>query len=269
LEQRAAGFGMSNATQKLLVGLASLTLVDIAVAVAADLPVKAPSPAPPPIYNWSGFYVGGHAGYRWADANFSGPGYTFDPGIGPVAFPARSESYHPDGGIGGVQAGYNFMITPRILAGIEGDFTWGSGSDSATGGFSVNANDSFSFVSQTRLNWQSTIRGRLGVVNGPWLFYGTGGVAFTRVNWTDTSTFTFFGTPTASSSSTFGNTLTGAAVGAGIEYMFNPNWIARLEYLYEDFGNVNVPFGLGQQTGTLDLRDVNKVRVGISYKFNQ
>ena len=145
----------------------------------------------------------------------------------------------------------------------------GSGSGGATGGFSIIANDSFSFVSQARLAWQSTIRGRLGVVNGPWLFYGTGGVAFTRVNWTDISTWAIFGTPTASSSSNVGSTLTGLAVGAGIEYMCNPNWIARLEYLYEDFGNVSVPFGLGPQTGTLDLRNVNKVRVGISYKFNQ
>ncbi|THD66869.1 MAG: porin family protein [Bradyrhizobium sp.] len=257
---------MRHATQKILVGLASLTLVDIAVAVAADLPVKAP---PKPTYNWSGFYVGAHAGYRSGDANFSGPGYIFDPGIGPVAFPGRSETYRPNGAIAGVQGGYNFMITPKILAGIEGDWTWGSGRAGAIGGFSINANDSFSFVSQTRLAWQSTIRGRLGVVNGPWLFYGTGGVAFTRVNWSDTSTWTVFGTPTAFSSSNVGSTLTGAAVGVGFEYMCNPNWIARLEYLYESFGKVSVPFGLGPQTGTLDLRDVNKVRAGISYKFNQ
>jgi opacity protein-like surface antigen len=64
-----------------------------------------------------------------------------------------------------------------------------------------------------------------------------------------------------------GKTLTGWTVGGGMEYMLNPNWIARLEYLYENFGDVNVPFGLGQ-TGTLNLKDVNKVRVGISYKFN-
>ena len=62
-------------SQKLLVGLASLTLWDIAVASAADLPVKAQPPAPVATYNWSGFYVGVHAGYRWADASFSGPGF--------------------------------------------------------------------------------------------------------------------------------------------------------------------------------------------------
>jgi opacity protein-like surface antigen len=253
-------------SQKLLVGLASLTLMDIAVAVAADLPVKAPPPAPIQTYNWSGFYLGGHAGYRWGDASFSGPGYDFDPGIGTVTFPPRSESYHPNGGIIGVQAGYNFMITPSILAGVEGDWTWGSSSNSAAGQFILFANDGLLFASETRLTWQATIRGRLGVVNGPWLFYGTGGVAFARVHWTDTSSFTFLGSTTAAFSSDVGKTMTGFAVGAGIEYLWTANWIARLEYLYENFGDVSVPFGLGPQTGSLDL-NVNKVRVGLSYKF--
>jgi outer membrane immunogenic protein len=77
--------------KKLLVGLASLTLLDIATAVARDLPLRARAPAP--TYNWSGFYVGAHAGYRWADADFSGPAYDFDPGVGTITFPGRSERY--------------------------------------------------------------------------------------------------------------------------------------------------------------------------------
>ena len=247
-----------------MVGLASLTLLDIAVAAAADLPVKAPRPAAVPVqaYNWSGFYVGAHAGYRWADANFSGPGYDFDG----FPFPPRSESYGPNGGIIGVQAGYNFMITPTILAGVEGDWTWGSSHDGAAGTVFVFAADGVSFASEAKLTWQATLRGRLGVVNGPWLFYGTGGVAFARLHWTDNSTFIFDGTPSTAFVSDVGKTLTGFVVGAGIEYLWTPNWIARLEYLYENFGDVSVPFGLGPQTGSLDL-NVNKVRVGLSYKF--
>ena len=31
--------------------------------------------------------------------------------------------------------------------------------------------------------------------------------------------------------------------GGGIERMFNPNWLVRGEYLYEDFGSCNVPLG--------------------------
>jgi opacity protein-like surface antigen len=257
--------------QKFLVGLASLTLLDIASAAAADLPVKAPQPAPALTYDWSGFYLGAHAGYRWAHADFSGPAYDFDPGIGggTTSFPARSEGYRLNGGIVGAQAGYNFMITPTILAGIEGDWSWGSSKDNAAGQFILFSSDGLFFTSEAKLTWQATIRGRLGVTNGPWLFYGTGGAAFAHVKWTDNSSFVFAGTTTSSSSTDVNKTLTGFALGAGVEYMWTPNWIARLEYLYENFGDVSVPFGLGPQTGTLDLKDVNKVRVAISYKFGR
>jgi outer membrane immunogenic protein len=159
------------------------------------------------------------------------------------------------------------MITPTILAGLEGDWTWGSSSDGAAGQFILFNTDGLYFASEAKLTWQATIRGRIGVVNGPWLFYGTGGAAFARVKWTDNSTFLFGGQPLAASSSDVGKILTGFALGAGIEYMWTPNWIARVEYLYENFGDVSVPFGLGPQAGTLDLKDVSKVRVGISYKF--
>ncbi len=256
--------------QKALVGLVSLTLWDIAAASAADMPVKAQPPAPVAQYNWSGFYLGAHAGYRWADPNFSGAGYDFDTGGGVVSFPPRNESYRVNGGIIGVHGGYNFMVTPAVLVGLEGDWTWGS--SSTTLGTSFSGLDSFgdgftfSRTSEAKLTWQATIRGRLGYVNGPWLFYGTGGVAFAHVHWSESSRLdALAGTFTAAWDGS--KTLTGWVVGGGVEYMLAANWIARVEYLYENFGDIAVPFGFGPQTGTLDLKDVNKVRVGISYKF--
>jgi len=64
--------------------LASLTLLDIAAgiavsaaalpALAADMPTKAPAPIAAPVYNWTGFYLGAHAGYRWADADLTSAG---------------------------------------------------------------------------------------------------------------------------------------------------------------------------------------------------
>jgi len=265
--------------------LASLTLLEIAAgvaigavavpALAADLPAKMPTKAPIAAvasYNWTGFYLGAHAGYRWADANFTSAAYTFDPGSGVVAFPARNENYHPNGGIFGLQAGYNFMVAPKWLLGIEGDFSWGNGSDSksaiATGvdaggdGFVLTRN------SEVKLTWQATIRGRLGFVNGPWLLYGTGGVAFAHVKWSESLVLnTLSPTTTTTAAWTANKTLAGWVVGGGVEYMFNPNWIGRLEYLYEDFGSFSVPHGFGPQTGDLDLT-AQKVRLAISYKFN-
>ena len=261
--------------------LASLTLLEIAVAavavpaLAADMPTKAPAPIAAPAYSWTGFYVGAHAGYRWGNADFTGGAYSFDPdgpgGISPIDIPARNEGYNPKGGIIGLHGGYNYQFAPNWLAGIEGDWTWGNGSDDRSSLLAVQSGDGTTYRlgdgSEVKLGWQATIRGRLGYVQGPWLFYGTGGVAFIRAKWSDATTLTTTGgTIVASAASSASKTLTGYVVGAGFEYMLNRNWIGRVEYLYENFGSFDVPFGFGQ-TGTLDVGDVQKVRVGISYKF--
>lgn len=241
--------------QKLLLGLASLTLFDLAVTTA---PATAQVTS-----NWSGFYVGAHAGYRWADGSFTSPA-SFDF----AEFPARNERYSLGGGIFGFHAGYNYLLSSSWLVGIEGDFTpgWGSSRRSATFDvFDVNSDGfiAFSRSSTLRLTWQATLRGRLGYINGPWLFYGTGGVAFTRAKWTDTAS-TELGDAAAWSA---GKTLTGGVVGVGVEYMFDLRWIARVEYLYENFGSFNAPHGFGPQTGKIEIGDVQKVRFGISYKL--
>jgi opacity protein-like surface antigen len=259
---------------RLLAGLASLTLFDIAAADAAPRAKQAP-----PLPDWTGFYIGAHAGYRWADGAFTSPAYSFFvPGSGPVGFPARSESYGLNSGIFGVHAGYNYLLSPTWLIGLEGDISYGSGKSSTSAALTVydNNNDSFLFrrTSALKLSWQATIRGRLGYVSGPWLFYGTGGVAFIRAKWNDHSSIseiccdapTVDPTVAASSSS---KTLTGAVVGGGIERMFDQNWIGRIEYLYENFGDFNVTHGFGNQTGKVDIGDVHKLRVGISYKFGR
>jgi outer membrane immunogenic protein len=263
--------------------LAALTLLEIAAGIAvtavavpafaADLPTKAPIVVAPS-YNWTGFYLGAHAGYRWADADFTSAAYTFTPlGFGPVAFPARGESYDPNGGIVGVHGGYNYQFAPNWLIGLEGDWTWGKGSDSKSSTSTVVAVDGISFrsmntTSEVKLGWQATIRGRLGYVQGPWLVYATGGVAFARAEWSEAATLTTIPPilTLATAASSAHKTLTGFAVGGGAEYMFTRNWIGRLEYLYESFGDFSVPSGFGAQTGNIDL-SAQKLRVGISYKF--
>jgi hypothetical protein len=54
----------------------SVTLFAICVSVtahAADMLVKTP-PAPPPPYNWSGFYVGANRGGAWTNGSLNIPG---------------------------------------------------------------------------------------------------------------------------------------------------------------------------------------------------
>jgi outer membrane immunogenic protein len=256
--------------RKILAGLAALTLFDIASATAA--------PPPPPMPSWAGYYIGVHAGYRWADGTFNSAPYNFDFGDinSPVSFPGRSETYSLSNAIAGVHGGYNYLFSPTWLIGIEGDVSSGNRSSTLSGGFKVldSFNDGFAFSrsSVVELTWQATLRGRLGYISGPWMLYGTGGVAFIHAKWSDSSTYFNIVNGNTQNFSTAGSsadtTLTGGVVGVGIEYMFDPRSIVRVEYLYENFGSFAVPHGFGPQIGTLDIGHVSMLRVGISFKIS-
>lgn len=265
-------------------GLSSLTLLDIAVAVAAtSTSVTAASAQGAPSWNWSGFYVGGHAGYRQASAIFNSDPYRIDPNgpgghISNTNFPPRSEGYSLNGAIFGAQAGYNVQFNPNWLFGIEGDWSGGHADDStAVSSRVVDSNgDGFAFrrSSKVKLSWEATLRGRFGYVAGPWLLYTTAGGAWTKVTWTDDETISEItsGLVRATRSWNASKTLTGWVIGGGVEYLYGPNWIVRVEYLLESFGDFTVPQGFGpspagSQFGKLDLDNVQKVRLAISYKF--
>ena len=83
--------------------------------MAADLsrPVyKAPPAGALPVtYDWTGFYVGGHIGYGWADKSWQDL-----VGFGTV-------SHKADGFLGGGQVGFNYQ-TGMFVFGVEGDFSW-------------------------------------------------------------------------------------------------------------------------------------------------
>jgi outer membrane immunogenic protein len=81
--------------KKAISALALLVALAAGAAQAADLPSrKGPPPAyppPPPVMTWTGFYVGGNIGGGWRSRNNAGGGV-----------------------IGGVQAGYNYQLTPAV-----------------------------------------------------------------------------------------------------------------------------------------------------------
>jgi hypothetical protein len=90
----------------LLAGLAIGAL--IAPAMAADMPVKAP---PPPLFSWTGFYIGANAGF--ATLRDEALPYCINP-LGVVMGVACSDVFggrvRGDGFLGGGQAGYNWQI---------------------------------------------------------------------------------------------------------------------------------------------------------------
>lgn len=211
---------------------ASTSVAFCGAAVAADIPArKAPASVytnPAPVSMWDGFYVGVHGGYASSDVDI----FLVAPGSG-----------SPNGGFGGFQIGYNYLFTPNWLLGAEVDASFGSLRDNTSPSPANFKIDAF-----------GTIRGRLGYVYGPWLFYGTAGTAWAKSELNAAGGFI-----------TADRTNVGWTAGGGLEYAFAPNWSAKAEYLYADFGETRRSFPFVGNLNT-DLT-MSMVRLGLNYRF--
>ena len=258
-------------------------------ALAADLPYKAPPPAPVmiPVVNWTGFYVGINGGYSWGKAgrelSFFNP-LTGIQIIPPVGSGATSDS-NLNGGLFGGQLGYNWQSGNWVF-GFETDAQWtgqrGTASRlcgvlaTAAGACLPGVALGTSAAVEQHLDWFGTFRGRAGVLVTPsTLLYVTGGAAYGSIN-TDLTVTTIapIGLPVSvirsGESSKFGWT-----IGGGIESklsMFGNNWSGKLEYLYMDLGTVESTSGIGTGVliGTnLSTRVTDSIfRAGINYQFS-
>jgi outer membrane immunogenic protein len=222
--------------------LATVALVALGAtvpALAADLPARTYTKAPAyaaPIYNWTGFYVGGHIG---------------------GAFSGNSSLTGSDGRfLGGIQGGADYQFANNWVLGIEAQYSWLSNNNNGVlfpGNVLVNANN----------NQFGSVTGRLGYSFGPTLLYAKGGYAFKD---SDNTSVSIAGVPQFFTVD--GNHRDGYTVGAGLEYMFAPNWSAKIEYQYYNFGSgtfTTGPFGLA---GARFRDDENSVKAGVNYRFN-
>ena len=66
---------------------------------------------------------------------------------------------------------------------------------------------------------------------------------------------------------TNGNHQDGYTVGAGLEYMFTPNWSAKAEYQYYNFGNTTFNTGPADIVGARFRNDEHTVKAGLNYRF--
>jgi outer membrane immunogenic protein len=214
-------------------------------AVAADLPVKAPTPAPvATVYSWAGPYVGVNAGVVWgrSDQTSAPSAALADPAQIPVTLSVLlprlqgTRNFDP-AFIGGGQIGYNWQLTQWVF-GLEADFNY-VGLDKTFEFFAPTSSSgtSVTVVQSTSLDWLATFRGRLGFAINNVLLYGTGGLAVGKVNFNSAIGMIFSG----GDSSGFLNvsasdTRVGWAAGAGAEYGLG-RWSFRIEYLHVDLGS--------------------------------
>jgi outer membrane immunogenic protein len=284
--------------KKLATAIAAIALIGTP-AFAADMAVKAPPPTPAPVpYSWTGFYVGANGGYAWHDqtVTFAGNDFlsrinTCGGNLGGTCAPPIS--FDIQGGLGGLQGGYNWQFNPTWLLGIEADFDWadinGTGSNNFTMAGAPTPNAA-SFVANQEVESFGTVRARLGYLpTDRTLLYATGGFAYGHVK----ENVALNSTPNGGgfSDGTHGyicvsntncflgsgsRTATGWTAGAGVEYAFWNNFTLRLEYLFVSLdGNIvnvvaqtppggNVPSSF---SANFSRTDFNVVRGGLNYRF--
>jgi outer membrane immunogenic protein len=183
------------------------------VADAADAvraPVYRPAPIVPLVYNWNGFYVGGHVGAGWSDG-------------GDAGF------------LGGGQAGYNYQIGQWVL-GAEWQMSATSIKDTVSAsfifpGFAVGAASI-----EARLDWVSTFAARFGWAFDQWLVYGKVGGAWAHTSVDIVNSINSIAGSLGMATS-FDRTVSGLLLGVGAEYALWDNWTAKVEYNMMDFGS--------------------------------
>lgn len=245
--------------RKLLQGSVAILAVAGAVpALAADLstPVYKAAPIVAPIlYSWTGFYVGGNAGYSWgrgstdltetvitrADVTrttLAGTPIASTTVISPPVVTSASDRARINGGLGGLQAGYNWQ-TDRFVWGIEGDAQITGERGGVSFCFAGPVGCAAVGTANYSLPWFATLRGRAGVAFDRVLFYATGGLAAgeIRSSFTDGVAAGFFPGGVATLDSR--TTRVGWVVGAGVEGAIANNWTIKVEYLHMDLGSVD------------------------------
>ncbi|MET3925835.1 outer membrane protein [Devosia sp. 2618] len=194
-------------------------------------------------FSWTGFYAGVNGGYGWGNLTTT----NLD----------EHETFDVNGGIGGVQVGYNQDFGGFVL-GIEADF----GISNVTKSVDFYDQGIFFGTATNGVRNLATVRGRAGVAIDRLLPYITGGLAVGSGQ----LQYNLLG-------ETFGSTQThvGWSLGAGLEYAVSDRLTVRAEYLYTDLGTAHYdaaskpPFFLG--TPFDNKINFGTVRGGINFKF--
>ena len=237
-------------------------------ATAADL--GSANPRPPSSVNsaadWNGVYIGGHLGYAAGASSWTAT----EAGAGVPTLSGSTSlfnSYDAFKGTGsylfGLQAGYNRMLSSRVLFGIEGDF---SAPNTLGGERTVTAPASGQAGYRDTVLGTGTFRGRIGYDFNPWLLYATGGLAWSydRLERTQLAGTAFAAAAGDVDTAMFWRL--GWAAGLGVEVPIAPGWSAKLEFLDSEFAHKRKAFTAAGQTYDSDL-SMQRLQLGLNYQL--
>ena len=213
-------------------------------------------PVSPPQTSWAGYYVGVNGGYG---SSVRAPAVQADwPGMTTERLAASSIG----GGLGGVQAGYNWQgfLHKGLVFGIEGALDYGK-----MGG-TLTAAGTRAIAARTSLNSFGTLRGRVGYAWDRVLIYATAGLAFGDIENTllhkDSLGQTFSVDAEA--------TKIGYVAGGGVGLSLTPTWSLKVDYEFLHLEGFSASGSAGDGTSdvvrTTDVgRDYQIIKAGLDY----
>jgi outer membrane immunogenic protein len=205
-----------------------------------------------PLFDWTGPYVGVHAGY--GIPSFDGVYDSNEEDREDMSF---ADDIDADGILGGVQLGYNLQTGSNFVFGIEGDFSVTDFSGDTEDDDPEN-NDGI----DADVDFLASLRARAGFAADNVLFYATGGLAYAH------SDFDF--TNEGDDAGSIDLDSWGYVVGGGVEWAFQENLSLRIEGLYYGFDTKSEGFGGiddGDNDDFIELENVGVVRAGINWLF--
>lgn len=197
--------------------------VGLLVLVLAAATARADGPRFGAPFNWTGLYIGLHAG--WIDADGTGAHDTFQLGqIDPTV-------QKLDGSMFGGQIGYNHQFG-QIVVGAEISGSWAnvSGTGSCFANFPGNPN----INCKVEQDWSATFLSRLGFAfNDRILAYGLAGMAVAHVEQKFNYIFPIFLNPADQKGSA---DHVGVVFGAGLQFAIGDNLSFGIEWLHTNYG---------------------------------
>ncbi len=234
-----------------------------------DAPILVPGPI------WTGFYIGGHLGAAWTTIGTNSSTFWDGTSANPWHFTDfGGEKLHTASPFGGAQLGYNFQSS-RFVYGVEIDLGGFAGENERT--FTATTLHFLGDVDKVAAirvkeegGFYGDVTGRLGYAWGNMMLYAKGGFAWLEPNFKVSGTVTDHraGTVTPFSNSDENKALTGWTVGGGIEFMLNPNWTLKIEYLHFDFGSEDRIFAIDANNSWKTFRNdltADSVKLGFNY----
>lgn len=209
-----------------------------------------------PTISWTGFSVGVHGGYSWADVDFPGA----------PAYPAGPPRPSLGGGFAGIQ-GTAAVEVNRVVLGLTADVSFA--------GLKETVRDGNYLTETTKIDQFGTVRGMIGYSFGRFLPYATVGFAWADGSYGATcpdQAAVLFGGCSKPGPRSYRDsfTMTGIAWGGGFKYAINQNWSVGAEYVrmnFDDKSFTNGPLASWAASQQKINADFDSIRATVDFRF--